>query len=185
MSTMRPTQSCKERANLSRRTLNEWRRRRLSERLRALMDEKGLSVAAASKQVLERLPGGSFNPGNISHYRAGRSLPRPSVLEALSAVLDVDPEDLAPSQVSEVGALALLDEDDDAGLVAVARHEDSTVASNGLSLSSIPEFEIKDLPGGEALLQINQRLSWTTVIRILQALKGEISTEVSANRFAH
>jgi hypothetical protein len=32
-----------------------------------------------------------------------------------------------------------------------------------------------DLPGGEALLQINQRLAWPTVIRILQALKGEHS----------
>jgi transcriptional regulator with XRE-family HTH domain len=182
---MRPTQFRKEREILSRRTLNEWRRRRLSERLRALMDEKGLSVTAAAKQVLERLPGDSFNPANISHYRAGRSLPRPCVLKALSAVLDVDPEDLAPSQVSEVGAFAILDEDD--GLEGVARHEApiSALGSDGLSLNSIPAFQIKDLPGGEALLQINQRLSWTTVIRILQALKGEISNEGLSNRFAH
>jgi transcriptional regulator with XRE-family HTH domain len=178
-------QSRKERENHSRRALNEWRKQKLSERLRALMDQKGLSVAAAARQVLERLPGGSFNPANISHYRAGRSLPRPTVLKALSAVLDVDPEDLAPSQASEVMALAILDDDNLGEIEGGGSQDDPISGSNGLSFGSIPEFHIKDLPGGEALLQINQRLSWPTVIRILQALKGENSNEVLANRFAH
>src|SRR5277367_1235479 len=96
------------------RTLNDWRRKKLSERLRALMDEKGLSVARAARLVQERLPNGAFNSANISHYRAGRSLPRPDVLRALSAVLNVDPEDLAPTKANGhangVDALAILDD---------------------------------------------------------------------------
>jgi transcriptional regulator with XRE-family HTH domain len=170
-------QSSKEGEAHSLRALNEWRKQRLSERLRALMDERGLSVAAAAKQVLQRLPGGSFNAANISHYRAGRSLPRPAVLKALSAVLDVDAEDLAPSQANGVVTLAILDDDNHGEVVDGVSPDDpaSALAPNGLSLSSIPEFHIKDLPSGEALLQINQRLSWPTVIRILQALKGQHS----------
>jgi hypothetical protein len=178
---MRKTQSREEQSREdgeahSLRALNKWRKRRLSERLRALMDQKGLNSATAAKLVQDRLPSGSFTPANISHYRAGRSLPRPAVLKALSAVLDVDSEDLAPTQVSEVVALAILGEDDEQ-LLGGASPDDpiSTVASGGLPLSSVPEFRIKDLPGDEALLQINQRLSWPTVIRILQALKGENS----------
>jgi transcriptional regulator with XRE-family HTH domain len=80
---------------------HERRKRRLSERLRLLMDEKGLSVTAAARLVKEQLPGASFNPANISHYRAGRSVPRPNVLRALSAILNVDPEDLAPQQEAQ------------------------------------------------------------------------------------
>lgn len=169
-------QSRKEGETHSLRALNEWRKQRLSERLRALMDERGLSVVAAAKQVLQRLPGGSFNTANISHYRAGRSLPRPAVLKALSAVLDVDPEDLAPSQANEAVTLAILDDDNHGEVVGGASQDDPpSDAANGLSLHAIPEFHIMDLPGGEALLQINQRLAWPTVIRILQALKGEHS----------
>ena len=174
---MRKMQSRKEGEVHSLRALNEWRKRRLSERLRVLMDQKGMSGAAAAKLVQERLPSGSFDAANISHYRAGRSLPRPTVLKALSAVLDVDPEDLAPSQVSEVVALAILDDDEGPVVGALPDDQSSAAASNGPSLNSIPKFHIKDLPGGEALLQINQRLSWPTVIRILQALKGEDSNQ--------
>jgi transcriptional regulator with XRE-family HTH domain len=168
------------------RTLNDWRRKRLSERLRALMEEKGLSVATAARLVQQQLPGGSFNSANISHYRAGRSLPRPDVLKALSAVLNVEPEELAPSKVNgQVGhsngmmGLAIVD---DGNRESGAHDSDSSVSSsagaaNGLALGSVPEFNITDLAGGEALLQINQRLSWSTVIRILQALKGDDSNK--------
>jgi transcriptional regulator with XRE-family HTH domain len=168
------------------RTLNDWRRKRLSERLRALMEEKGLSVATAARLVQQQLPGGSFNSANISHYRAGRSLPRPDVLRALSAVLNVEPEELAPSkangQAGHSNGMMELAIVDDGNHESGARDSTSNVAApagaaNGLALGSIPEFHITDLAGGEALLQINQRLSWSTVIRILQALKGEDSNK--------
>jgi transcriptional regulator with XRE-family HTH domain len=164
------------------RTLNDWRRKKLSERLRALMDEKGLSVARAARMVQERLPDGSFNSANISHYRAGRSLPRPDVLRALSAVLDVDPEDLAPTkangQADSIMTVAILDPEHGHGAEDAAHNGPSSAgAVSARSLASVPEFHITELPGGEALLQINQRLPWPTVIRILQALKGENSSQ--------
>jgi transcriptional regulator with XRE-family HTH domain len=167
------------------RTLNDWRRKKLSERLRTLMDEKGLSVARAARLVQERLPNGAFNSANISHYRAGRSLPRPDVLRALSAVLNVDPEDLAPTKANGyangVTTLAILDDPEQEHGVKDASQDGrpSARAASGRSLGSVPEFHITELPGGEALLQINQRLPWPTVIRILQALKGEDSSSLS------
>ena len=158
------------------RALNEWRKQALSERLRTLMDKKGLTVAQAAKLVQERLPGSSFNSANISHYRAGRSLPRPSVIKALSAVLEVDPEDLVPSQASDVAAPAEFKSEN---MTRVAdgstRASPPVSAPEGSPFNSIPEFQIAELPGGEALLQINQRLPWSTVIKILQALKGDDS----------
>jgi hypothetical protein len=33
-------------------------------------------------------------------------------------------------------------------------------------------FQLKDLQNGEAYLQINQRLPWAIVLKILEALKG-------------
>ena len=169
-------QSAKRSRTPSLRALNEWRKQALSERLRTLMDRKGLTVAAAAKLVQERLPGSSFNSANISHYRAGRSLPRPSVIKALSAVLEVDPEDLVPSRASDVVTTAD-SKVENAPRLADGSPSASTSASApaGTSLDSIPEFRIAELPGGEALLQINQRLPWPTVIRILQALKGDDS----------
>jgi transcriptional regulator with XRE-family HTH domain len=155
--------------------LNDRKKQRLSERLRSLMDEKGLSVSVAARLVQEQLPGVSFNPANISHYRAGRSMPRPNILKALSAVLEVDPEELAPSREGR---------DDSAVRRGVATKSPTEAAlQNEISIgsakkagssSAIPQFQITDLPNGEALLQINQKLSWPTVIRILQVLKGEI-----------
>jgi transcriptional regulator with XRE-family HTH domain len=163
------------------RALNEWRKQKLSERLRALMDKKGLSVAAAAKLVLERLPGGTFNSANISHYRAGRSLPRPTVLKALSDVLDVDPEDLAPSQASR--AVTQFSSDNGAVQSEVVRQRAGSRTGVNVEFQSAPAFHIADLPGGDALLQINQRLSWHTAIRVLQALKGEGSSVERANAY--
>jgi transcriptional regulator with XRE-family HTH domain len=146
---------------------HERRKRRLSERLRLLMDEKGLSVTAAARLVKEQLPGASFNPANISHYRAGRSVPRPNVLRALSAILNVDPEDLAPQQEAQ----------EDVAIKPQAakgfESEVSVVAKRGLSPARIPSFHITESHNGEAFLQINQKLSWATAIRILQVLKLE------------
>jgi hypothetical protein len=47
------------------------------------------------------------------------------------------------------------------------------LAANDAAPGAIPSFHLEDLAGGEAWLQINQRLSWSTVIKILQALKGK------------
>jgi hypothetical protein len=134
----------------------------LSRRLRAMMEEKGLSATMAARLVEERLSGKSFNPVNIFHYRAGRSLPRPRILKALSDVFGVDFGDLALSPGEEEGT-------------ATPNGPRSPVAPVETASGSIPAFHVEELPGGQAWLQINQRLPWPTVIKILQVLKGGLT----------
>jgi transcriptional regulator with XRE-family HTH domain len=154
-------------------TLNDQRKQRLSGRLRSLMDQRGLSVSVAAKLVQEQLPGSSFNATNISHYRAGRSMPRPRVLRALGRVLGVDPEDLTSTRAgaTEITADDAVGDQIDGGmrnLVSIA-----SLSEDGSS-RTVMRFHVTDLPDGEALLRINQKLSWSTVIRILKVLKEDI-----------
>ena len=64
-------------------------------RLKAAMDERGWTANETARRVREELgEGAKFTPANISHYRQGRSLPRPRYLEALSRALGVDKGEL-------------------------------------------------------------------------------------------
>ncbi|WP_296712642.1 helix-turn-helix domain-containing protein [Rhodoblastus sp.] len=146
-----------------------------AERLRAVMAEKQLSVSSLAKLVQNELPGEAFNPVNISHYRAGRSMPRPRILRALTQALGASFADIAPSAAEDAFRTppAITGEQkvpvDDAG----ADPDLALLAANDATAGAIPSFHLEDLAGGEAWLQINQRLSWSTVIKILQALKGK------------
>lgn len=129
------------------------RKRALSASLRRLMEEQGLSVTDVAKRMERELPAGErFNAVNLSHYRAGRSLPRPRYLNALSRAFGVSADDLMPPE-------AALDVRDD---VEVAAAEQQA-----------PAFRIEDLSDGLAWIQINQRLPWPLVLRILEAMKGD------------
>lgn len=129
------------------------RKRALSESLRRLMDEQGLSVTDVAKRMERELPPGErFNAVNLSHYRAGRSLPRPRYLNALSRAFGVSADDLMPPESS----LEVQEERSDAAVEQQA-----------------PAFRIEDLSDGLAWLQINQRLPWPLVLRILEAMKGD------------
>jgi len=150
--------------------LNALRKQALSDRLRTLMSERGLTVTATAKLVQERLADERFNPVNITHYRAGRSLPRPRVLRALSEVLGVAPEDLVPGAVKEGDHSPSLNV---AGKSLRGRGKQGLRLPSERAIAATPAFHIEDMSGGEAWLQINQRLSWPTVIKILQVLKGE------------
>jgi hypothetical protein len=136
------------------------------------MDEKGMSVTTAARLVKEQLPGASFNSANISHYRAGRSVPRPNVLRALSAILDVDPEELSPEQAPR---------DQSARRPKTASNSKTEAAliepKKDPTSARIPHFHITEMHNGEALLQINQKLSWATAIKILKLLKIENSDD--------
>jgi transcriptional regulator with XRE-family HTH domain len=151
---------------------NSRRKSLFAERLRVVMTAKGLTVTATARLLQERLPEKKFNPVNMSHYLAGRSFPRPPILEALSDALGVSPEDLAPSATGKPALVAsndrlvapILNGGADRSSVSTDRDDDA--------VASIPAFNLEDLASGEAWLQINQRLSWSTVIKILQVLKG-------------
>ena len=150
-----------------------WRKQALSARLRAIMAEKNLTVKDTARLVQQRLSGEPFNSVNITQYRSGRSLPRPRILKALSDALGVDPADLAPfpteaadNLVAGNGKAEIVHDDG-------APHGPQRPANDEQPISSIPAFNLEDMRGGQAWLQINQRLSWPTVIKILQVLKGE------------
>ncbi len=168
------------------------RKRLLAERLRALMAARGLTVTETARLLREQLPDKKFNPVNLSHYRAGRSIPRPRILSALSAILGVSPEELAPTAAAPTLSPGSSDKEAAPKLTVVAEgmgpsmraeprsnvadHDESVFPAEergDAGLGSIPSFNLEDLDGGEAWLQINQRLSWPTVIKILQVQKGE------------
>jgi transcriptional regulator with XRE-family HTH domain len=146
-----------------------------AERLRAVMAEKRLSVSSLAKLVQDQLPGETFNPVNISHYRAGRSMPRPRILRALTQALGASFEDIAPSMADDAFHTppAITGEQKIPADAAGADPDLALLAANDAAPGAIPSFHLEDLAGGEAWLQINQRLSWSTVIKILQALKGK------------
>ncbi|MGO9392287.1 helix-turn-helix domain-containing protein [Rhodoblastus sp.] len=163
-----------------------------AERLRALMAARGLTVTETARLLQEHLPDKKFNPVNLSHYRVGRSIPRPRILSALGAILGVSPEELAPTVAAPIHSPGSNDKESAPKLNVVvegmgpsmrveprsnsASHDEPVVPAEergNAGLGSIPSFNLEDLDGGQAWLQINQRLSWPTVIKILQVLKGE------------
>ena len=103
--------------------------------------------------------GAKFTPANISHYRQGRSLPRPRYLEALSRALGVNKgEPLTEASPARAGDSQ--------------QHTPTSSAPIQLPDGS-PSFHIEDR-GGNAWLQINQQLPWPTAIKILEVLKGGV-----------
>lgn len=151
--------------NVTRKTI-------FAERLRSIMSDRNLTVTALAKLIQQRIPDRNFNPVNISHYRSGRSLPRPQVMNALVQALEVEMEDLAPAALSGIEIKRKLERkrsrkpsDLTEGALIDTAHDKDENAS--------PAFYLKDLEGGEAWIQINQRLSWNLVIKLLKVLKGE------------
>jgi transcriptional regulator with XRE-family HTH domain len=122
------------------------------------MDERGWTANETARRVREALgEGAKFTPANISHYRQGRSLPRPRYLEALSRALGVNKGEL----VAEASAACAGDSQ---------QHTPPSSAPIELPDAS-PSFHIEDR-GGNAWLQINQQLPWPTALKILEVLKG-------------
>jgi transcriptional regulator with XRE-family HTH domain len=146
-----------------------------SQRLRSLMAGKALTVTALAKAVQRQVPGGKFNQVNISHYRSGRSLPRAQIMKALAEALGVDIEELAPSSGSSILTLPPEPSQSEKALqpADVRKSSAPKAAVGDQAPSAAPAFYVKDMEEGQAWIQINQRLSWQTVIKLLQVLKGE------------
>src|SRR5215212_10923621 len=65
------------------------------DRLRALMDERGLSIAETARRASEHLPDGEeLSRAALRHYLRGRSLPRMRSLDALALGLGVEKSEL-------------------------------------------------------------------------------------------
>jgi transcriptional regulator with XRE-family HTH domain len=145
-----------------------------SQRLRSLMVGKAITVTALAKAVQQQVPGGKFNQVNISHYRSGRSLPRAQIMKALAEALGVDIEELAPSSGSIVMSSPEPSPSEKGLPIPDVRGSSAPEADVGDQASSAaPAFYVKDMEKGQAWIQINQRLSWQTVIKLLRVLNGE------------
>jgi transcriptional regulator with XRE-family HTH domain len=136
-----------------------------SERLRTMMAEKKLSVSELARLIQQHMPDEKFNSVNISHYRSGRSFPRPRIMRALNLALGENIDTALPEASSKTQI-----PDRKSSFVGAGSGDDGKGA---VEMPKLPAFRLQDMEGGEAWIQINQRLSWTTVIKLLQVLKCE------------
>jgi transcriptional regulator with XRE-family HTH domain len=158
-----------------RRASKDTAKRFFAKRLTAIMKQRGLSIAETARQMRQHLPAGEgFTAANLTHYRQGRSVPRPKYLEALSRVLEVDPSALIREGAStggqpRAGAVAR-----SGSSQAKARKADARIQDGHTAESTTPPADavvIADY-GDEVHIRIDQRLPWSVGLRILQALKG-------------
>ncbi|HEX2135480.1 MAG TPA: helix-turn-helix domain-containing protein [Microvirga sp.] len=141
-----------------------------AERLRAAMEAKGWTVADTARQVARLLGGDTkFSSSHISHYLSGTTLPRFRYLQALSRALDVRPEDLLPW-----GVPPQPDEpsEGDRGRAPFQANPDPAQETASSDL-----VHVRDYGDGTALLQVLQRVPWTTALEVLSLVKGEAKTE--------
>lgn len=147
-----------------------------SERLKTLMQERGLTIAETARRVRRHLgEGEGFDDTNLIHYRQARSVPRPAHLDALSKALGVRPADLLgdamppPGEAREPRSIARS--------VASGLRIIQTSGGNGEAQSPIQAIEDH---GEKVLLRFEQLVPWSVALQILHALKdggvGEMAT---------
>ncbi|MFD0934615.1 helix-turn-helix domain-containing protein [Methylobacterium trifolii] len=118
--------------------------------LRAAMRNKGLSAADLSRAIQKEIP--AFSPGNISHYLAGRSIPRTQVLNVISQMLDVGLQEYTLME-RKLSRISYSEETD--------------------SLGNLSALSVSDAGDGQAFVQINQTVPWSIAIEILKIFRGE------------
>jgi len=113
------------------------------------MKRKGWSISETARQTSSALGGATkFSTGHLWHYLHERALPRHAYLEALSRALDAPLRELLGAEHMKGG--------------------ESAGASNGY-------VHLRDCGDGTALLQVAQRVSWTTVLKVTKALRKPAS----------
>jgi transcriptional regulator with XRE-family HTH domain len=155
-------------------------KQQFSTRLRKIMDEKGLSSNEIADRMREHLSEGeSFATSNLSHYRQGRSVPRPKYLAALSAALGVNASDLLPG-----GVQGLTEDGVPSKPVAPRSRRGGGARRRGAaSVPAAPRTELAaevdhgasmifmEDKGNMVHLKFDQLVSWDVALTILNALK--------------
>jgi transcriptional regulator with XRE-family HTH domain len=150
---------------LPREARSKLQKSQFAERLRAIMEHQGLTIAETARRVRQQLPNGEgFDDTNLIHYRQGRSLPRPGHLEALGRALGVSASDLLGTEMS-----AKLSGAKQRGTVARLRH--SPQPENIEAKHAAPMIQAMEEYGENVLLRIEQFVPWPVAMRILQLLK--------------
>jgi transcriptional regulator with XRE-family HTH domain len=144
-----------------------------ADRLKAAIDQKGWSMSETARRASSFLnQGEKFGRAHVWHYVQGRALPRFRYLEALSLALDLRPDDLMPAEPeSEKGR---------------TRVGPSATAAKGIRVPSVEKapqvpfappapgsgmVHVRDYGDGTALLEVSERVPWTTALAVLQILK--------------
>jgi len=134
-----------------------------AERLWSAIKRSGLTYKETARRAQEHLPPGArISDVSVWSYAKGRSLPRRMThVEALGKVLGIDTRDLLGS-------------------------EERAAAREGLEQAEAafpPEVHVEDLGGGQALIRINQQVSWPVALEILRLVKGPDSGDLDVSLF--
>lgn len=116
---------------------------KFAKRLSAAMARKGLRQTQLAQLANERLSGKNIGRDSVSQYVRGISLPSLDRLNAMAAVLGVEPEELMPAK-------------------GVAGPNDPT-----------GDLGVHETSDGLAWLKINRAVTWKTALKILALLNEE------------
>jgi transcriptional regulator with XRE-family HTH domain len=141
-----------------------------ADRVRTIMQDRGLSVTETARRVRQYLPAGeSISQASISHYRTGRALPRLRYLDALSLALGVPKSELISTWSEGPGSSPR--KATDAAVEPTTPEAESTASPGGPAVRSEGCVHFVDL-GDRMRLRIDQVLPWSTGLQILQILRG-------------
>ena len=132
-----------------------------ADRLKAAIERKGWTMSQTARRTSAYLDESEkFGRAHVWHYVQGRSLPKSRYLEAMSRALEVEPSELLPGEAGEA--------------LSQARQasEPSTATDAPMSLHKESVLHVRDYGDGTALLEISERVPWTTAIAVLQLLKN-------------
>jgi transcriptional regulator with XRE-family HTH domain len=134
-----------------------------AERLWSAIKRSGLTYKETARRAQEHLPAGArISDVSVWSYAKGRSLPRRMThVEALGKVLGIDTRELLGSE-------------ERSNLREGAEVSETTV---------LPEVHVEDLGGGQALVRINQQVSWPVALEILRLVKGPDSVDLDESIF--
>ena len=132
------------------------RRTAFARKLKHVMSEKALSLQEVALRMEKELDGQKFNIVNLSHYRAGRSVPRPHYLAALSRAVGVPTELL----LEPIGTA------------------DRPVPDHSSKDDVYTETVSVEALGGHAHLRISSHIPWSKALQILKILNLETDFKI-------
>ncbi|CAM5388876.1 hypothetical protein ATER59S_01866 [Aquamicrobium terrae] len=112
------------------------------------MRDKGFTQTDLANRASEHMPGGSIiGKDSISLYVRAMSFPSPQRVQALAKALGTTPAELVPTR-------------------GVRSAEDTH-----------PAVAVRETEDGQAWLRINQKVKWTTAVKVLELLKTEEASD--------
>ena len=155
------------------RTSKQETKEEFAKRLQAAIERKGWSAGRTAREARRYLSDGEhLSDAHMWHYLRARSIPRTRYLDALSRALEVSAHELVPGAAqNRAEALAVLDPG------RTTAGEQTIRPDVGFETTAA---QVRDGKNGTARLEINEEVSWSTALEILQLLKAASTTETAA-----